>query len=360
MVLPELSRAAARAGGVRLLLGWTLGSLDGLDVAAFDRILTTMSGFGLRRMVDEGSVGYIPVRMGALPSLIQDRLRPDVLVASLVAGPEGHRFGSEVGWMRAAVDTGAVVAGVERPGLPACDAGAPLPPDRVTIIGSDGAPPVDQPPPTIGDAHRMIGERVARLVPDGAVIQFGPGAIGEATCAAITVPVRVASGLLSDPVVDIDRRGLLVGPPSATYLAGTSRLYGWAAGRPILHSCEVTHDPGHLAALGGPFVAINTALEIDLDGQVNVETANGSTIGALGGHPDFAFAAARLPGSLSVVALTTTSRSGQTTLVNRLRSPVTTPGHDVDVVVTERGTADLRGLDRRERRRAIAGLWPAS
>jgi hypothetical protein len=358
-VLPELSRAAARAGGVRLLLGWTLASPDGLDVTAFDRILTTMSGFGLRRLVDDGTVGYVPVRMGSLPSLLQDRLRPDVLVASLVAGPDGHRFGSEVGWMRAAVDAGAVVAGVERPGLPACDAGPPLPPGRVTIIGSDAAPPVDLRPAAIGDDHRMIGERVARLVPEGAIIQFGPGTIGEATCAAITVPVRVASGLLSDPVVDLDRRGLLGGPPSATYLAGTSKLYEWAADRPILHSCGVTHDPGHLAALGGPFVAINTALEVDVDGQVNAETANGSTIGGVGGHPDFAFAAARLPGGLSVVALTTTARRGHTTLVDRLRSPVTTPGHDVDVVVTERGTADLRGLDRAERRRAIAALWPA-
>lgn len=106
-------------------------------------------------------------------------------------------------------------------------------------------------------------------------------------------------------------------------------------------------------------MAINTALEMDLDGQVNVETAKGSAIGGIGGHPDFAFAGAALPGSLSVVAVTTKSRSGHPTLVERLEGPASTPGHDVDIVVTETSTADLRGLDRRERRAAIAALWEA-
>jgi acyl-CoA hydrolase len=171
--------------------------------------------------------------------------------------------------------------------------------------------------------------------------------------------VRLWSGLLADPVVDLHRRGLLLGTATATYLVGTSVLYEWAAGRPILRPCDVTHDPAHHRALGGPFVAINTALEIDLDGQVNVETANGSVIGGIGGHPDFAFAGTALPGSLSVIAVATRSRSGQPTLVERLAGPATTPGHDVDIVVTETGTADLRGLDRRERRAAIAALWVA-
>jgi len=355
-VLPELSRAAADAGGVRLVLGWTLGTLDGLDVGAFDRVLTVMSGFALRATVDAGRVGYVPVRMGALPALLRDVLRPDVLVASVVAGPDGHRFGSEVGWLPAAVGAGATVAALERPNLPACDAGPPLPPGQVVVIGESDAPPLELPAPAVTDAHRAIGARVAELVPAGARLQFGPGTIGEAVCAGLGRPVRVASGLLGDPVVDLARRGLLVGRPMAAYLAGTGVLYRWAAGQPILHPCDVTHFPDRARA-EGPLVAVNTALEIDLDGQVNVETADGSAIGGIGGHPDFAFAAAGQPGGLSIIAVTTTARSGRPTLVERLEGPVTTPGHDVDVVVTEHGTADLRGLDRLERRRVIGGLW---
>ena len=355
--LPELTRAASAAGGVRLLLGWTLDALDGLDLAVFDRAATMLSGFALRRRVDAGVVGYIPVRMGALPALLRDVVRPDVLVASVVRHPDGHRFGSEVGWLRAAVDAGATIAGVERPELPACDAGPPLPAEKVQVIGTSPSPPIELPAAPVEEEHRVIGERVAALIPEGAVIQFGPGSIAEATCAALNRPVRVASGLLSDQVVDLDRRGLLVGQPSAAYLAGSAVLYEWADGRPILHPCEVTHNPRYLASLGGPFVAINTALAIDLDGQVNAETAGGSTIGGIGGHPDFTFSAAGLVGGLSIVALTTTSRRGEPTLVERLDGPVTTPGHDVDVVVSEHGAADLRGLTRGERRTAIARLW---
>ncbi|MEW6475812.1 MAG: acetyl-CoA hydrolase/transferase C-terminal domain-containing protein [Actinomycetota bacterium] len=353
-LLPDLSRAAAAAGGVGLVLGWTLGALEGLDVAAFDRVVTTMSGFALRGLVDAGAVGYLPVRLGAVPALLRDVVRPDVLVASVVPGPDGHRFGSEVGWLRAAVHAGAVVAAVERRSLPACDAGPPLPAERVVVIGESDAPAIELPPAAVTDEHRAIGARVAALVPDGARIQFGPGTIGEAACAALDRPVRVSSGLLSDPVVDLARRGLLIGRPAAAYLAGSAVLYEWADGQPILHPCDVTHVPDRH---DGPFVAINTALEIDLDGQVNVETAGGSTIGGVGGHPDFAFAAAGQPGGLSIIALTTTSRGHRSTLVERLEGPVTTPGHDVDIVVTEHGTADLRGLARRERRAAIAQLW---
>lgn len=358
-VLGDLNIAAARAGGVRLVLGLTLGPLDRLDVGSFGRVVTLMSGFALRQRVDRGDIGYIPVRFGALPALVREVLRPDVLLASVVAGPDGHRFATEVSWLRAAVDAGATVAAMERPALPRCDAGPPLPADQVVVVGSSGDPAIELPPGVITDEPRLIGDRVARLVPEGAHIQFAPGAVGEAVCAALARPVRVWSGLLADPVVDLHRRGLLLGTATATYLAGTSVLYEWATGQPILRPCDVTHDPRHLRAPGGPFVAINTALEIDLDGQVNVETARGSVIGGVGGHPDFASAGAALPGSLSVIAVTTHSRSGSPTLVERLDGPVSTPGHDVDIVVTETGTADLRGLDRRERRVAIAALWEA-
>ena len=101
---------------------------------------------------------------------------------------------------------------------------------------------------------------------------------------------------------------------------------------------------------------MNTAVEIDLDGQVNVEGTAASVLGGIGGHPDYAAAAARSAGGLSIVAVTSVHQ-GRPTLVSRLSRPVSTPAHDVDVVVTERGLADLRGLSRPERRRALERLW---
>jgi acyl-CoA hydrolase len=97
-------------------------------------------------------------------------------------------------------------------------------------------------------------------------------------------------------------------------------------------------------------------MEIDLDGQVNAETVAKTWVGGIGGQPDFAASAAISPGGLSIVAMTVQNR-GKPTLVERLQGPVTTPGHDVDVVVTELGVADLRGLSRPERRAAMANVW---
>ncbi len=162
--------------------------------------------------------------------------------------------------------------------------------------------------------------------------------------------------MLPDAVVSLDCRGLLLGEPVAAYLAGGDQLLDWADGRPLLYPVEHTHDPGRLSS-GLAFIAVNTALEVDEQGQVNVEGLPGAAIGGIGGHPDYAAAATRSPGGLSIVALPTTAR-GRPTLVRRLSGPVTTPGHDVDVLVTEHGAADLRGLDRGERAQAIRGLWP--
>jgi acyl-CoA hydrolase len=103
---------------------------------------------------------------------------------------------------------------------------------------------------------------------------------------------------------------------------------------------------------------VNTGIEMDLDGQVNAELAGGSWAGGVGGQPDYAAAASSSPTGLSVFALPSHS-AGRPTLVTSLSGPVTTPGHDVEVVVTEHGCADLRGLSRPQRRRALADLWGA-
>jgi len=118
---------------------------------------------------------------------------------------------------------------------------------------------------------------------------------------------------------------------------------------------EYTHDLTRLS-MSEPFVAVNTAIEIDEQGQVNVEGMPGAAVGGIGGHSDYAVAAARSAAGLSIVALPSTHR-GRPTLVERLSAPVSTVGHDVDVVVTERGAADLRGLDRSERGAALRRLW---
>ena len=369
-VSAELSLAAAGVGGVRLILGWVPTADPGLDLAAFADVRTFMPGWGLRSGVAAGLVRYPPVRLSAVPALLHGPWRPDLLVAALVpvAGrspggtspgggsrrPARYAFGSEVSWQRAAIDAGATVAAVISRGAPRADAGQPLEHDQVIVVGEETAPPGvlwDTPPKP---EHEEIARRVALLVPAGARLQVGPSPVGDALLRLLTVPVTIDSGLLPDAVADLASRGLLIGEPVATYLAGGPRLYAWADGRKVLHPVEYTHDPGRLSA--GPFIAVNTAIEIDLDGAVNVEGTASAVLGGIGGHADYAAAAARSVGGLSVIAVTT-RHNGQPTLVSQLSRPVSTPSQDVDVVVTERGTADLRGLSRPERHAALTKLW---
>jgi acyl-CoA hydrolase len=117
---------------------------------------------------------------------------------------------------------------------------------------------------------------------------------------------------------------------------------------------EVTHNHASLAT--DTFVAVNTALEIDLSGQVNVETIKGSIVAGLGGHADFAFAASSSRKGLSIVALPS-RRGNNSTLVEQLDKHVTTQRSDIDMFVNEHGYVDVRGLSDEEKRRALFRLW---
>ena len=357
----DLTRAAGSVGGVSLVLGWVPRALPALDTTAFAEVRCVVGGPGVRADVDAGRVRLMPTRLSAVPALLAGPLRPDLLVVGLVRDPDGLRLGSESAWMRRLIEnTDVPVAGAVSTAAPHSDAGSPFADERFAVLhevhSALGAPQeVATPPPDPVDLS--IARHVAGLVPEGARVQVGPGRLGSAILAALTAPVRLDTGLLPEAVVDLDARGLLLDTPICSYLVGTRRLYDWADGRPLLHPVEVVHDIGRLSTADQPpLIAVNTALEIDLDGQVNVEGTATSANGMIGGHPDFAAAGARSVGGLSVLAIPSAHR-GRPTLVTHLARPVTTPSHDLQIVVTERGVTDLRGLDRIERRAALRQLW---
>jgi acyl-CoA hydrolase len=354
-VWDDVRRLVVDRTDCRLLLGWWFSPPAAVDQLPAPRSRTLISGFGMRRAIDAGQVGFVPARLGTVPSLLRSALRPDVLVAAVKPVPGGFAFTTESSWMRAAIGAGAVVAAVVRPDAPCCDVEPPLPADQVVVLTESAGRPEVLSSSTPTDAQHAVAAHVVSLIPEGARVQVGPGGLGGAVYAALRVPVAVDTGLVTDPVVDLDRRGLLVDRPVAPYVAGTELLYDWASGRVQMSGIEVTHDPDRLLR-GRPLHAVNTAIEIDLDGQVNAEVAGGSWAGGIGGQPDYAAAAATSPTGLSIFALAS-SNAGRPTLVRSLSGPVTTPGHDVDVVVTDRGVADLRGLSRAERRSALARLW---
>lgn len=353
-LLAPLSTAARAAGEVSLVLGFATVAHDGLELDAFSDVVALLGGYANRAPIDAGQARYLPVRLGAWPALLQSVIVPDVLVASVVRYDDGYRFTSESCWMWPVVDRGARILAVELDG-PRCVAGPPLPPAQLTVIDRVDRGPARFSWTQPNDTHRMIADRVARLVPDGARLQFAPGALGTAVIDALAKPVALDTGVLTEAVVGLDRRRLLSGPPVSGYAVGDDAIFDWIDGRRVLDRAEVTHGAGRLRA-DPPLVAVNTALEIDLDGQTNVESVRGSAVAGIGGQPDYMAGAAASPGGLSVLAVPT-EHGGRSTLVERLSAPASTASHEVDVVVTENGLADLRGRSRAERRTAIGSLW---
>lgn len=353
-VCSDLSDLAREVGGVRLITGWLLQEPPGLDFSAFADVRTFMAGYGNAAGIDAGVVRYVPATVSQLPALLAGPWRPDVVIISARPTARGLAFGSEVSWIATAVDNAEHCLVEVNEALPAA-ARIELTKCRdTTVIAETNSSPISLERPRKDEIIGRIGTHLAGLVPPGAAVQFGPGAVGEALVTALDVPVQIDSGIVTDSVVDLDQRGLLLGAPLGTYLVGSRRLYEWADGRRILDRIEVTHEASRLSR--GKLIAVNTALEIDLLGQVNVESLGARRLAGAGGHPDYAMAGSRAVHGLSIIALPTVRR-GRSTLVDSLRAPVSTPRWAVDIVVTEHGTADLRGLTDEERTAAINALY---
>jgi acyl-CoA hydrolase len=356
--LPDPVRLEPLVGGpFSLLLGWVVRRPPWIDTTTVP-VVTLMLGAGLRRAATEGRVRAVPTRLSAIPGLLTGRLRPDVVVVGATAtATGGWRLVGSPGWALTAVRAAAGVI-VERWSAGTGPLPAPGPElPRCRILGVvDRTDPPDPPPPDQGGSpeHLAIGRLVASVIPEGATVQWGPGAVGAAVIDQIDQPVGVWSGLVTGELVGLADRGLLVGPARAAYLWG-GRALSDMVGSGDLRQAEMTttHDMTRISAMER-FVAVNTALQVGLDGAANVEVAGGRTVSGPGGHPDFAAGASRSPGGLSVVALTSTS-GGRSNIVAR-PEVVTTPRCDIDVVVTEHGLADLRGLTPAERAERVAAV----
>lgn len=354
-LFPALSKRAADVGDVSLVLGWMLHNPSTLELDQFRDVRTVMSGWGMRAALARGNARSVPARLSAVPGLLRGPMRPDVVLCTVVAGPGGFYLGSEACWVRGLIDEGTPTVAVLSWTAPRADAGPPLPTSNVFVVGESDDPPFELAPQQPGEVEVAIAENLSKLIPENARIQVGPGRVGTAMLERLTAPVHIDSGLLFDSVVDLDARGMLLGTPVSTYLAGTPKLYDWAHGRRVLHPVEFTHDLRRLSS-DPPLIAINTALEIDLNGQVNVEGVGETSVGGVGGHPDYMLAGTVSRHGLSIIAVPS-EHGGRSALVERLSRPVTTPSHDVDVVATEKGCIDLRGLDRQERADALLNLW---
>jgi Acetyl-CoA hydrolase/transferase C-terminal domain len=339
-----------------LLLGWTLERHHWLDDPDL-RGSAVLAGYGLAGPVADGRLTPLPIRLSAVPALLRSR-PPDVGVVAAVRRGRGYAYSGSIGWADVVAEVaGRLVLEIDEEavdlGGPAIDADvvATLPRPR-----GHASTPVQ--PRSIDEIDLAIGTTVASLLPDDATLQFGPGGIGEGIARALDRPVRIWSGLCTAAMASLHDRDLLLAPVVAAYTQGGLPIRDLAmAGMLDLTPSSITHDISRLSSIER-FVGCNTALQVGLDGSVNVERVGHRTIAAIGGHSDFCAGASRSVGGLSIIAVRSTTNRGESTIVERV-DVVSTQRSDVDVVVTEHGVADLRGVDDAERaERLIAVATP--
>jgi acyl-CoA hydrolase len=361
----------ASFGRARVFLGVGLTSTfapahrDHLDFAAIGGAVTHW------RLARAKCLDVLPCHFSQVGGFLREgRIACDVLFVQVSPANERgeYSFALASDYMRAAVERARVVVAEINRNAPQTPCDDPLRAEEIDFAIETDRPLIELAAAVPGATERRIAEHIEALIPDRATLQMGIGAIPEAVMSLLNTrrDLGVHSGMIGDAVADLMERGVVTnaykgvdpGVTVAGVLMGTERLYRFAHRNPALRLApvEVTHGTAALARLNR-LVSINSALEIDLTGQVNAEAFGADYIGAVGGQVDYVRAAVRSPGGLSVIALPATAKGGKVSrIVAALSGPVTTARSDVDVAVTEHGVAHLRGRSLRERIDAMLAI----
>lgn len=357
-------------GGVRCFTGITESAAVTAENCDYLSFASYTAAGANRALAKAGLLEILPVHYSELPRILGDGpLRADVLFLSLPpAGPDGT-FGLGLGADYAATLIGrarTVIAEINDQ-VPDVRGDRRVHSDEIDVLVHVSRPPPHYPMAPARGIEDAIAGHIARLIPDGATIQLGIGSIPSAVASRLRGhrDLGIHSGVITDAVAELIAAGVVTGARKsvdpgivvAGFLMGSRALIALAAAdRSIeLRDTRYTHDPAVLAAQRR-LVAINSATEVDLTGQVNSETAAGRYVGAVGGATDFLRGAARSDGGVPLIALPSTAGAASR-IVARLSGPASQSRADAGVIVTEYGIADLRGLtlsQRRERMLAIA------
>lgn len=338
----------------------TLNGPPGLPERDGVVVETSFVGAGQRR---HPGLRYIPSRLSLVPVLFRRSLPVDAVFLHCSAPRDGVvSLGIEVNVLPAAIEAcrergGLVVAQINER-MPFTHGDALVPVDLVDVALEAGSPlptpPVGAP---LGDDTLAIGQRVATMVPDGATLQMGIGAVPDAVLAALTGHrgLRLWTEMFSDGVLALDAAGALdvEHPLTTSFLFGTTELYDWLDGNRRVHMLrtERTNDPA-LIARQRSMTSINTALEVDLFGQANASRIDARIHSGFGGQTDFIVGALHSHGGQAIMALRSWHpKADVSTIVPMVDEPVTS--FQASAIVTEQGVAPLFGSSEKEQARAL-------
>ncbi|UFS58145.1 acetyl-CoA hydrolase/transferase family protein [Subtercola endophyticus] len=355
----------------------TIGPVTAFVGLTFDKRVTrtppdelTVISYGalgdLRHLSKEGRLEVIPANYSALPELFATGELPCDVALVQVSPPDENglcSLGVGVDYAADALRHTRVIIAEINERMPATVGSERIALSRFAATVRTDRPLLQAPLTSPTPVDTAIAAVIADLIEDGDTIQLGVGALPSAVLADLSEhrDLGVHSGLITDGVADLVDLGVITGARKeidtgliVTGAAlGSTAFYDRLATLPVeFRPASYTHDPGTLSLLRS-LVSINSAIEVDLSGQVNAEMRGGTYIGAVGGQSDFSRAAS-LSGARSIIAVR--SRGGSHSTIVPIVSTVTTSRTDVDVVVTEYGAAHLRGCGFAERTRRLIDI----
>jgi acetyl-CoA hydrolase len=372
-VLSALVDYAPQLENVEICQALTVGSADYVSPAMEGhlRINSIFISANIRKAVHEGRADFTPVMLSEFPLLFKRGLLPLDVAMIHVSPPDEHGFcslGVEVGLTKTPAESAKIIIAEVNEQMPRTLGDSFIHVSRLNYIV-----PVDYPiselPMGDGESSEVVEKiagYIAELIPDGATMQLGIGAIPDAVLKFLfdKKDLGIHTELFSDGVIELVNAGVLTnaqktlhpGKIVAGFMLGTKQLYDWADDNPLieLHRTEYVNDP-FVIAQNERMVAINSAIEIDLTGQVCADSIGPKLYSGVGGQLDFVYGASRSKGGVPVIALPSTNTLRDGTVISKITpllkhgaGVVTTRNH-VRYIVTEYGVADLYGKTIRER-----------
>jgi len=327
-------------------------------------------GASSRDAVKDGRGDYVPVFFSEIPKLFCEGYLPPDVVLIHVSPADKHgfcSFGISVDYTKPAAQVARTVVAQVNPNMPRTHGDSFIHVGEIDFIVESEQQIIELAPPRIGPVEEAIGKHIAGLVEDGSCLQLGIGGIPDAVLLFLHEKndLGIHSEMFSEGVVDLYNEGVITNrnktinrdKMAATFLMGTRRLYDFVDDNPAVNMFPVNiiNDP-YLIGQNDRVVAINSAIQVDLMGQVVADSMGATQFTGIGGQVDFVRGAARSRDGKAIIALPATAKKGAVSrIVAALGAgtAVTTMRADVDYVVTEHGVAHLRGMGLRERAEAL-------
>ena len=373
---PALIKREKELKGVAFVHGLAMGPAYYCDPQLDPECIshsTVFAGTNTRKAVQEGRATFTPAHFSDVPEMFSNCVIPVDVAVIHVSPPDrfGYcSFGISVDYERAAVQAARLVIAEVNTKMPRTIGDTLIHVNEIDYFIPSDRPLIVMEKPSIGEVETAIGKNIAELVEDGACLQLGMGAIPNAIMGFLTDKndLGIHTELISDGAMELmvmgvingKRKNLNPGKAIATFASGTTELYEWLNENPQVEFRPVDYvNDAHVISLNDNMVSVNSALSVDLQGQVCAETINAKQFSGIGGQVDFVRGATWSKGGKSIIAMPATAKKGTISRIVCHFNPgdaVSTSRNDVDYVVTEFGVASLRGQHIAERARRLTAI----